>query len=148
MFTVSGLTTKSGVCVMRHNWFLLAYVGANLLRNSVVKILLVSMVAFIVLGATFLAGVIVKDVYIDEWTCIRGRVTASVFYAPESFYGSEYPLEVSVIGEQILCAKEWKKSGVHGPTVPRDAELRDWIPDTNLLPWKKEAELSEKDDNI
>lgn len=133
---------------MRHNWFLLGYVGANLLRNSVLKILFMTTVAFIVLGATFLAGIIVKDVYIDEWTCIRGKVQASVFYAPESFYGSDYPVETSIIGEQILCAKEWKKSGIHGPTISNEAELRDWIPDANLLPWKKAPELSEKDDNI
>ena len=46
----------------------------------------------------------------SEWYCLKGKVEVIRIDGP---YGDS---TVSIIGDQLICARDWKLSGVFGPT--------------------------------
>ena len=57
----------------------------------------------------------------SEWYCLKGKVET---FSRENSYGTT---SMSIIGDQLICARDWKISNLHGPTGFLDAN-----PDTSL----------------
>lgn len=96
--------------------------------------------SWVVLGIVavfaFGAGIFVQDVLLARWSCIHGVVQSQTLYYEEDVYGN--PGRLVMIGEQVLCAKDWRITGIHGPKMPLEYKLNPWTPKEEWMPWNWE----------
>jgi hypothetical protein len=81
----------------------------------------------------FGAGMFVQDVVLTRWSCVHGAVLSQTLYYEKDIYGN--PGNVNIIGEQVLCAKDWYISSIYGPEFPAEYQLRKWTPKEEWMPW-------------
>jgi len=84
----------------------------------------------------FVAGMFVQDVLLSRWSCIQGEVHSQTLYWDED--GSGNPGHWVNRGDQVLCAKDWRITGVYGPKMPLKYKLQPWTPKESWMPWNWE----------
>jgi len=78
-------------------------------------VLLLSIFISLIIGAGVYGGIqqIVSTstpIPESEWYCLKGKVETFRIDGP---YGNS---TISIIGDQLICARDWKLSGIFGPT--------------------------------
>jgi len=99
-------------------------------------VLLLSIFISLILGAGIYEGVqqlvnTSTPIPESEWYCLRGKVEALRIDGP---YGDS---TISIIGDQLICARDWKISGVFGPTGYLDDHPETVITFRDLQNWGK-----------
>jgi len=67
----------------------------------------------------------------SEWICLKGKVEINAYVGP---YGEN---SSSIIGDQILCGRDWKISGVFGPAGYLDSHPEQVITFGDLIGWQQ-----------
>ena len=79
-------------------------------------------------------GMFVQDVVLSKWSCVYGKVGIQtlVFDGPSGQTGN-----LTILGEQVLCAKDWRITNTYGPSLPAEYQFEKWTPKLEWIPFYK-----------
>jgi hypothetical protein len=75
-----------------------------------------------------------------------GKSHVQTLYAESGVFGS--PGNVIIVGEQVICAKDWRISGIHGPQLPLEYKLYPWVPKEEWFPWNWKQNQEPDDEDV
>ena len=92
-------------------------------------------VAVLVL-VSFGLGMFFQDVVLAKWSCVHTQVRIQTLVIDQDpFTGS--PSSLIAIGEQVLCAKDWRVTNIYGPWLPEEYKYQKWTPKLEWIPFYK-----------
>jgi len=85
---------------------------------------------------SFGLGMFVQDVVLSKWSCVYAKVQIQTLLIVEDPI-SNNPSRLVGIGEQVLCAKDWRITNIYGPQLPNEYVFYKWTPKWEWIPFYK-----------
>lgn len=79
-------------------------------------------------------GMFVQDVVLARWSCVYSKVQVQTLVIEQDPY-SGGPSRLIGIGEQVLCAKDWRITSIYGPRLPAEYTYEKWAPKLEWIPF-------------
>ncbi len=85
---------------------------------------------------SFGLGMFVQDVVLAKWSCVHAKVSVQTLVIEDDPF-TGLPSSLIAIGEQVLCAKDWRITNIYGPQLPDEYKLEKWAPKLEWIPFYK-----------
>ena len=79
-------------------------------------------------------GMFFQDVVLAKWSCVHAKVSVQTLVSENNSGGSS---RLITVGEQVLCAKDWRITSIYGPRLPEEYKYQKWIPKLEWIPFYK-----------